>query len=83
MALLRRAAALIGFTILKLLVAPQSKELPLAHDAVGRDQLIKWRPDLQQVIDAHLGYRKLNRTDSKYPVLLFEDGILIRVEWTT
>jgi hypothetical protein len=32
---------------------------------------------LHQVLEAHRGYRELNRPDSKYPVLLFEDGILL------
>jgi hypothetical protein len=32
---------------------------------------------MHQVLDAHRGYRELNRPDSKYPVLLFEDGILL------
>lgn len=32
---------------------------------------------LHQMLDAHRGYRELNRPDSKYPVLLFEDGILL------
>ena len=32
---------------------------------------------LRQVLEAHRGYRELSRPDSKYPVLLFEDGILL------
>jgi hypothetical protein len=32
---------------------------------------------LQQVLDAYCGYEKLNRPDSKYPVPLFEDGVLL------
>jgi hypothetical protein len=36
---------------------------------------------LQQVLDAHRGYRELNCPDSKYPVLLFEGGILL-IAWS-
>lgn len=32
---------------------------------------------LVQVLDAHHRYREFNRPDSKYPVLLFEDGIFL------
>jgi hypothetical protein len=33
--------------------------------------------NLHQVLDAQRAYRELNRPDSKYPVLLFEDGVLL------
>jgi hypothetical protein len=32
---------------------------------------------LAQILDAYRGYRELRQPDSKYPVVLFEDGILL------